>query len=69
LGSHGVLLGVTMLSVTIGLGIGSFLAGKVFDIMGNYSLAFLIGAVAMVIALILTLMLKSSRRKGEAIDS
>ena len=70
LGSHGVLLGLTMFSVTVGLGIGSFMAGKIFDIMESYSLAFLIGAIAMVIALILTLMLKSARKRGGvAIDS
>ena len=69
LGSHGVLMGVTMLSVTIGLGIGSFFAGKIFDIMGNYSLAFLAGGVAMVIALILTVLLKPTRKTGEANDA
>ena len=62
LSSHGVILGFTMLSVTMGLGVGSFLAGKIFDIMGSYSWAFLISALAMVIALILALLLKPPRK-------
>ena len=64
--SHGLLLGLIMLSITVGLGIGSFLAGKIFDIMGSYTLAFLIAAVSMVIGLVLTLLLKTTSKTGEA---
>ena len=69
LSSHGVIYGLTMLSVTIGLGIGSFLAGKIFDIMGSYSLAFLLSAVAMVIGLISALLLRPTVKQREASDS
>jgi MFS family permease len=69
LGSHGVLFGLTMLGVTVGLGVGSFLAGRIFDITGSYSWAFLISAVAMVIAVILSLLLKPARKTGKANES
>ena len=69
LGSHGVLFGLTLLGVTVGLGIGSILAGKIFDIMGSYSLAFLVSAIAMVIAVILSLLLKPARKTGDANNS
>jgi MFS family permease len=69
LGSHGLLLGLGMLSITIGLGIGSFVAGKVFDITGSYTLAFIIAAVAMLVGLILTLMIKTSDKRGGASET
>ena len=70
LSSLGVILGLSVLIVAIGLGIGSFLAGRIFDITGSYSLAFLVSAVVMVIGLILALLLKSTHKAGvEANDS
>ena len=69
LSSHGVIYGLTMLSVTVGLGIGSVLAGKIFDVTGGYTLAFLISAIAMVLGLISAFLLKPMVRQGEASDS
>jgi MFS family permease len=65
LGSHGVIYGLTMMSVTTGLGIGSYLAGKIFDVTGSYGLAFLISGIAMVVGLIAACLLKPIAKKEE----
>ncbi len=64
--SHGVILGVTELAVTLGETIGPILAGYIFDVTGGYSLAFLICAVASLVSLLLILRLKPVGAKGYA---
>jgi len=56
--SHGVLMGMVDLSVTIGAAIGPVLIGYIFDITDSYQLGFLIFAGMSIIALILALFLK-----------
>lgn len=56
--SHGMILGFIGVAYTSGAAIGPFLAGYIFDINGNYQLAFLvcgaIGVVGLILAALLT---------------
>jgi MFS family permease len=52
LSSHGVILGVIMICVESGSAIGPAVSGHLFDIRGNYNLAFLTVALIAVIGLI-----------------
>ena len=61
LSSHGLILGVTSLSLTIGGAIGSFAAGYIFDVTSSYQVAFLICAAMGVIGLILTTFLTPTK--------
>ena len=61
--SIGVIVGVQMLGVAIGGAIGPVLAGYVFDVAGDYHVAFLIGAVSVIIAMVFLFLLGLSKRK------
>ena len=52
--AHGMILGIVLFSGTIGGGIGSVLAGYIFDITNSYQMVFLILAVLSITGLILT---------------
>jgi predicted MFS family arabinose efflux permease len=67
--SLGVILGLSILAVSIGIGIGSFITGRIYDITGSYSLAFLISGAVMFTGLISAFLIKSPRKQGEANDS
>ena len=58
LSSHGAIFGAIFFAGTIGGAIGPPLAGRIFDVTGNYQLAFLICAVVSGIALTLALLLR-----------
>jgi len=55
---------VTEFGWTLGSAIGPVLAGYIFDITGNYNLAFLIFAVVSIMALILVLLLRPPGKEG-----
>ncbi len=59
--SHGLILGVINLGYCIGAAAGPFLAGYVFDVTGSYNVAFLVCAVASVLGLILSSVLKPTK--------
>ena len=61
--SHGLLLGIVMFGAMIGGGIGTIMAGRVFDITNSYQLAFLAGAALSIVSLILVLCLRPSSLK------
>jgi len=65
-GSHGVIFGIVLFSGAIGGGIGSVLAGHIFDITTphSYQLAFLIFAGVSIIGLILCFLLRPIINKG-----
>jgi len=69
LSSHGVILGVTTVGVTIGGAIGPLLAGYIFDITGSYHLAFLVCAAVSVVGLILLSQLRLTSKEGGGNDS
>jgi len=58
LASHGVILGVFAFTFTLGAAVGPLLFGYIFDVTGNYNLAFLVCAAIAVAAVILTVFLK-----------
>jgi len=58
LSSHGVIFGVICFGGTVGLAVGSLMAGALFDTMGNYGLAFSACAAASIFSLILAVLLK-----------
>lgn len=61
--AHGLILGAANFGYTIGGAVGPFLAGYIFDVIGNYQVAFLASAAAAVAGLILALLLKPSKSK------
>lgn len=61
--SHGIILGVVTFGFTSGAAIGPFLAGKIFDNRGSYDLAFLVGAIACFVGLLLAILLRPTRRE------
>lgn len=55
--SHGLILGVIGSGHTLGAAAGPFMAGYMFDITGNYQLAFLLNAGIGIIGLVVTILL------------
>ena len=60
--SHGAIFGITISAFTFGGAIGPVLAGGIFDIRGSYYWAFLACIVISVIGLVLTTLLKPTKR-------
>ncbi|MDH5695803.1 MAG: MFS transporter [Dehalococcoidia bacterium] len=69
LSSHGVILGIVAFGYTVGGAVGPILAGRIFDIIGSYQVAFLICAVLGILGIILASLLKPSVSKGGEGDS
>ena len=61
LSSHGVILGFLSFGFTSGGAFGPWLSGLIFDLAGNYRLAFLMCTAVSLIGLVLTLFLKPKR--------
>jgi len=64
LSSHGVILGFIMFGIAIGEGSSPAIAGYLYDIVGNYTTAFLLCTIASATGLILVLLLRLTRREG-----
>ncbi|MFC1971509.1 MFS transporter [Chloroflexota bacterium] len=62
--SHGLILGVSAFSYTVGAAIGPFLAGYVFDISGSYQVSFIVCVVASVTGLMLAVTLRPVKKPG-----
>ena len=60
--SLGSIYGTLTFAYTLGIAIGPFLAGYIFDVTGNYSIAFLSAAIVMSAALLLSLFLKPPKK-------
>jgi MFS family permease len=56
--AHGAILGAVIFGGTIGGSIGSIVTGRIFDLTGNYSSAFMLSAILAFVCLILGLLLK-----------
>jgi len=56
--SHGLVMGVNGFGFTIGSALGPLLTGYMFDISGNYQLAFIICIIVSILGFILTMMLR-----------
>jgi MFS family permease len=60
--SIGAIVGVQMLGVAIGGAIGPLLGGKVWDVTGSYYLAFLVGGICTILALVLLAFIRAPRK-------
>ena len=58
----GIILGVLDVGFAIGAATGPFIGGLIFDVSNSYFLAFLLGAVAMLVVTILILLIKQETR-------
>ena len=64
--SHGEIFGVIGFCTTIGGAVGPFLAGYLYDINGNYMMAFLICALMSIAAIVFTTLVKPVKSKETA---
>jgi len=64
LSSHGLIYGVVHLGFTVGAAIGPFVTGYIFDVTDGYQTAFLVCGAFSIIGIILTLVLRPTRRLG-----
>ena len=64
LSSHGLIFGVAGLGFTFGASAGPFLTGYMFDLTGDYQVAFLVCAVFGIAGLISTAVLRPTKRLG-----
>lgn len=60
LASHGLILGLFAFSGTLGAAIGPVVSGYIFDMTGNYQLAFWVAAALAIIGIIATIFLKET---------
>ncbi len=67
LGSHGLIYGVAHLGFTVGAAVGPVVTGYIFDITGDYQMAFLLCAALSVVGVILVAILRPTRRMGGSI--
>jgi MFS family permease len=56
--SHGLIFGFCGFGFTLGVALGPYISGHIFDVTGNYSLAFIISAIITIAGLILTFLLR-----------
>lgn len=69
LSSHGIILGVIQFGNTLAGAIGPVIAGRIFDIMDNYNIAFLICATLGTVAVVIALLFKQTTSQGGKNDS
>jgi MFS family permease len=62
--AHGAILGAVVFGATTGGAIGPLVAGRIFDIIGNYQPVFLIYAGVSIISVILTVLLRPTFSQG-----
>jgi len=63
LSSHGAILGACNFANSIGVAIGPFIAGYIFDLTNSYEIAFLIVTVIAILGIIVTILLQSIQAK------
>ena len=61
---HGVIYGVVHIGFTIGAAVGPFITGYIFDLTNSYLVAFLVCAAVGIVGIILTLVLRPTKRMG-----
>ncbi len=64
LSSHGVVMGVASFGFTAGGAVGPLVAGRIFDMLGSYQIAFLVCTVVGISGIILAWLLKLPVSKG-----
>jgi MFS family permease len=68
LSSHGLIYGVVHLGYTVGAAVGPFVTGYIFDLTGGYQVAFLVCAVSAVVGVILTAVLRPTKKLGDKLQ-
>jgi MFS family permease len=61
--SHGLIFGVFGLGFTVGASVGPFITGYIFDLTLNYQMAFLVCAAVSIVGLILSAILRPTKRQ------
>ena len=64
LSSHGLIFGVVGLGFTSGAAVGPVVTGYIFDLTGSYQVAFLVCAIIAVVGLIMSSILRPTKRRG-----
>ncbi len=64
--SHGSILGVVSFSFTVGGAIGPLVTGHLFDISGNYEIAFIVSGSVAICGLVLTILLKPPQKPDKS---
>ena len=64
IGSHGLLFGIVLFSGTIGGAIGPLLAGRTFDVTGNYQMVFLVLSGLAAVGIVLMTLLRPPEGTG-----
>ncbi len=62
LSSHGLIYGVVHVGFTVGAAAGPFVTGYIFDVNGSYQLAFLIAAIVGIVGIVMSSILRPTRR-------
>lgn len=60
--AHGAIFGLAVFVSNVGGATGPLVAGRIFDIIGNYQWAFILCAIIGVVSLIFSILLKSARK-------
>ena len=64
LSSHGLIYGVAAFGFTVGGAVGPVVTGYMFDVYGNYQAAFFVSAGCSLFGLVLTVLLKPTKKLG-----
>ena len=64
LSSHGLIYGVVHLGFTVGASVGPFVTGYIFDLTGSYQTAFIVCAAVGIAGIIVTMILRPTKRLG-----
>jgi MFS family permease len=65
--NHGVIYGIIHIGFTAGAAVGPFLMGYIFDVKGSYQMAFPIGGAFAILGIIITLILRPTKRREKAV--
>ena len=66
LGRMGATLGMVDIGFSAGAAIGPAIGGLIFDVRNSYSLAFLIGALALLVLVLLTVLVRQETGRGNS---
>jgi MFS family permease len=62
--SHGLIYGVVHVGFTVGAAIGPFVTGYIYDLTHNYQVAFLVCTIFGIVGIILTIILRPTKKLG-----
>jgi predicted MFS family arabinose efflux permease len=62
--SHGMILGYTVFTLSLGGAAGTYLGGAIFDSTGNYRLVFLLCAILVLVAIMMAVALNWKKKEA-----